>query len=526
LFADPSTVDRLYQQCTHHGQGNTVQDRLIAARLSCRDMEPNTFQKQLKEETLDPGDWSAFRQFAHRVLDDAIDHASGIRQLPVWRGVPEVVKAELREPPPPEDPEGTFAAYEDFRRLVLPYTYANIHPRAWGWVIGAGTASSIIHEMLTAALNANVFGTEQSPVYVERQVLGWFKQKLGYPAEASGLLVSGASMANLMGLAVARTQATGGAVVREGVPRPFTIYCSREAHYSITKAATVLGLGSDALRRLPVDEKFRLSIPDLVSCLSADRQNGRTPLCVVGAAGTTNTGAIDDLEELAKISNQFGVWFHVDGAFGVPLKLSSSLAPLVSGIEKADSIAFDLHKWMHASQGTGCMLTRHPQWHQATFSVPASYTSSQTRGIASANMTLLDYTVEGSRPFRALGAWLAIKEYGFKKYARLIEQNVAQARMMADLVREQPQLRLLAANLNIVCFQFVSPGLTEVEISELNRELLYRLHETGMAAPSYTDLDGRFVIRVSITNHRTTSEDVVLFVREAVRIGRELVNTL
>jgi len=207
-------------------------------------MESNTLQKQRKEETLDPVDWSEFRRFAHRVLDDAIDHANGVRQLPVWQGVPYSVKAELREPPP-EDPEGSFAAYEAFRRLVLPYTYSNIHPRAWGWVIGAGTASSIIHEVLTAALNANVFGTEQSPVYVEEQVLSWFKQKLGYPAEATGLLVSGASMANLMGLAVALTRATGGAVVRQGVqawPRPFAIYCSREAHYSITKAAMLLGL--------------------------------------------------------------------------------------------------------------------------------------------------------------------------------------------------------------------------------------------------------------------------------------------
>ena len=141
-------------------------------------------------------------------------------------------------------------------------------------------------------------------------------------------------------------------------------------------------------------------------------------------------------------------------------------------------------------------------------------------------MTLLDYSIEGSRPFRALGVWLAIKEHGFKKYARLIEQNVAQARMLADLITEQPRLRLLAANLNIVCFQFVWPGLTEPEISDLNRELLYRLHETGMAAPSYTDLNGSFAIRVSITNHRTTSEDVALFVRETVRIGSELAEAL
>ncbi len=491
-------------------------------------METLRPQKQLKEETLDPVDWLEFRQFAHNVLDDAISYASGIRRLPVWRGVPDSVKAELREPPP-EDPKGVSHAYDDFRRLVLPYTYANIHPRAWGWVIGAGMASGIIHEMLTAALNANVFGTEQSPVYVEEQVLSWFKHKLGYPSQATGLLVSGASMANLMGLAIARTAATDGACVHQGLqawPRPFTVYCSREAHYSIAKAVAVLGLGSDALRRLPVDEKFRLSIPDLVSCLSADRQNGRTPLCVVGAAGTTNTGAIDDLQGLAKICNHNRVWLHVDGAFGALLKLSPSLAPLVSGLEKADSVAFDLHKWMHAAHGTGCILTRHPQWHHATFSSAASYISAQSRGIGSANMTLLDYSIEGSRPFRALGVWLAIKEHGFKKYARLIEQNVAQARMLADLITEQPRLRLLAANLNIVCFQFVWPGLTEPEISDLNRELLYRLHETGMAAPSYTDLNGSFAIRVSITNHRTTSEDVALFVRETVRIGSELAEAL
>jgi len=489
--------------------------------------QPNPWNQP--DESLDPVDWTQFRQIAHRALDDAIDYASGIRQLPVWQGIPDSVKAELRNSPLPEDPETLSHAYDDFRRLVLPYTYANTHPRAWGWVIGAGTASGIVHDMLTAALNANVFGTEQSPVYVEQQVLSWFKHKLGYPSEATGTLVSGASTANLIGLAIARTAATNGAAVQQGLqasPRPYTVYCSRETHYSIAKAVALLGLGTDTLRRLPVDEKFRLSIPDLLSALSADRQNGLTPLCVVGAAGTTNTGAIDDLQELAKVCNEYGVWFHVDGAFGALLKLSPSLAPLVSGLEQADSIAFDLHKWMHASQGTGCVLTRHPQWHQATFSSAASYISTQRRGIASANMTLLDYTIEGSRPFRALGAWLAIKEHGFKKYARLIEQNVAQARMLGDLITQQPQLRLLAANLNVVCFQFVSPGLTEREISDLNRELLHRLHESGIAAPSYTDLNGPFAIRVCIANHRTTREDVALFLREVLRLGSEIAKEL
>jgi glutamate/tyrosine decarboxylase-like PLP-dependent enzyme len=476
------------------------------------------------EETLDPADWPAFSAAAHQLLDEMIGHVRDIRRQPVWRGVPESVKAGLREIVP-EEGQGLAEAYEDFRRYVLPYTYANIHPRAWGWVIGAGTAQSIAHEMCAAALNCNVFGAEQAPNYVEAQVLDWFKAKLGYPPEASGLLVSGASAANLIGLAIARTAIAGGQVGRtglRGLAKPVTVYCSSEAHFCIAKAVALLGIGTDSLRTIPVDRDFRMSIPDLLSSISQDRRNGYAPLCIVGTAGTTNTGAIDDLPQLAAIAERERVWLHVDGAFGGLLKLSPSLSAMVAGLEKADSIAFDLHKWLHIPHGAGCILTRHPESHRATFFSAAGYHQRHPRGIAAGGTLFTEYGIETSRPFRALKVWLALKEHGFAKYARLIEQNVAQARMLADHLARHPHLRLLSASLNVVCFQFAPAGFPEHSVSELNRELLYRLQETGIAAPTSTELDGRFVIRVAITNHRTTAGDIERLVEEIARIGSEL----
>lgn len=478
----------------------------------------------MQEETLDPTDWEGFTETAHRLLDIALTHVRDIRQQPVWRGVPDAVKNNLRQAPP-EEGESIYSVYEDFLGSILPYVYANIHPRAWGWVIGTGTAQGVLHEMLTASLNCNVFGAEQSPVYVETQVLDWFKQKFNYPSEASGVLVSGASMANLMGLAIARTAVTGETSLRQGLKalsKPLTVYCSSQAHNSIAKAVALLGIGTDQLRAIAVDGNFQMSIPHLSSRIAADRRDGCLPLCIVATAGTTNTGAIDKLEELVVLSERERIWLHVDGAFGALLKLSPSLSSMVSGLEKADSIAFDLHKWLHIPHGAACMLTRHPIQHKATFSSAASYLERHSRGIGSGGILFSDFGIETSRPFRALKIWLALKEHGFKKYARLIEKNVAQARQLAGEISQRKQLRLLSASLNIVCFQFAPVNVEEEKISELNRELLFRLHETGVAGPSYTEIDGQFTIRVCIANHRTTTADLDVLLEEIERIGSEL----
>jgi len=484
-------------------------------------MEENSFSST--PESLDPQNPDSFRQLAHKSLDDAIDYMLGIREKPVWCGVPDPVKHALREATPDDgqDPE---QVYEDFRKLVVPYVYANAHPRAWGWVISAGTLQGIAHQMWTAALNSNVFGADQSPNYVEEQILTWFKEKIGVSPDCSGLLVSGTSIGHLTALAIARTAILGNGVLNgglQGCANRLALYCSAETHLSVEKAVVLLGLGTDAIRRIAVDERFRIRIPELVAVIEKDRQEGCVPLCVVGNAGTVSTGATDDLQELARICEREQIWFHVDGAFGALLKLSPSLSPIVAGLEKADSIAFDLHKWMHVPYDAACLLTRHPRHHRMTFSAPGAYVEKQERGIGSGT-PYIGLGIETSRPFRALKVWFALKEHGFNKYARIIERNVEQARFLADLVVQHPQLQLLSADLNIVCFQFAPEGVSEPLISELNRELLHHLHETGFAVPSYTELNGKFVIRAAIANHRTTNEDITLFLQEVVRIGWQL----
>jgi aromatic-L-amino-acid/L-tryptophan decarboxylase len=485
-------------------------------------MDDTTVDKA--SQSLDPQNWTEFRDFAHQLLDDAIEYSRDIRQQAVWRGVPEFVKQELRRPAPDEG-QPLDAVYEDFRRVILPYVYANVHPRAWGWVIGVGTAQGIAHQVWATALNSNVFGAEQSPDYVEEQVLSWFRQRMGFSPQYSGLLVSGTSIATLTALAIARTAILGKGVLSAGLqqePKRAALYCSREAHFSVEKAVAVLGMGTNSLRRIAVDEKFRIRIPELLTAIAKDRENGWVPLGVIATAGTVNTGATDDLEQIAHICQQERLWFHVDGAFGALLKLSPSLRPIVAGLEKADSVAFDLHKWMHIPYDAACLLTRHPEHHGTTFSYSGAYVERHRRGIAT-GIPYIGLGLETSRPFRALKIWWALKENGFSKYARLIEQNVEQARFLAGLVTEHPQLRILSADLNIVCFQFAPASLSEPAVSQLNRELLHRLHEVGTAVPSYTELNGRFAIRAAIANHRTTREDIVMFVQEVIRIGSELV---
>lgn len=477
-----------------------------------------------EEESLDPRDWKAMRALGHRMLDDMLNYLETIRERPVWQPIPETVKTHLRQPLPsePQDPE---AVYQDFLDYVLPHPMGNIHPRFWGWVIGTGTPFGMLAEMLAAGMNPNLGGGDHVANYVESQVLDWCKGMLDYPAEASGLLVSGGSMANLVGLTVARNTQAEFDVRREGMaaaPHLMTLYASTETHSSVQKAVELLGLGSDALRQIPVDADFEKDIPALERAIAADRAAGYHPFCVVGNAGTVNTGAFDDLEALADICQREGLWFHVDGAFGALVALAPELRGLVSGMERADSIAFDLHKWLYMPMEIGCALVRREEDHRRAFSLTPDYLAhTGQRGLAAATTWFSDYGIQLSRGFRALKAWMSIKAYGARKYGRLIQQNVTQARYLAGLVDAAPELeRLAPVPLNIVCFRFRADGLDDAALNDLNQEILIQLHESGVAVPSYTTLDGKYALRVAITNHRSRREDFELLAREVVRLGQ------
>ena len=481
------------------------------------------------EETLDPSDWGAMRALGHRMVDEMVTYLETVRDRPAWQAMPDEVKAGLRAPLPLE-PRPAEAVYEDFRRLVLPYPLGNIHPRFWGWVIGTGTPLGALSEMLAATMNPNVGGADHAACHVEAQVLAWCREMLDFPREASGLLVSGGSVANLVGLAGGRNAKAEVDVAQAGLraaPRRMTLYASSETHNSVKKAVSLLGLGRDALREVPVDGDFRVDLAALRTAIAADRAAGCHPFGVVGNAGTVNTGAIDDLPALADLCRAQNLWFHVDGAFGALAALSPALRERVRGMERADSLAFDLHKWMYMPFEVGCVLVRHPEAHHATFTAPAEYLARAERGTAAGPTWFSEYGMQLSRGFRALKVWMSLKEHGARRYGRLIAQNVAQARHLTERIQRTPELELMAPTaLNIVCFRFRGEGLDEASLDRLNQEVLLEIQEAGIAVPTSTKLRGRVALRVAIVNHRSRREDFDLLVGEVVARGRRLAQTM
>ena len=480
---------------------------------------------QPKEESLDPQDWEAMRALGHRMVDDMLTYLQTVRDRPVWQPVPDQVEENLKKPIPAE-PQSPEDAYHDFVTDILPYPLGNIHPRFWGWVMGSGTPFGVLAEMLAATMNPNLGGGNHVANNVELQVLDWCKEMLGFPLSASGLLVSGGSMANFVGLTVARNAKAGFDIRRQGLPaapKRLVLYGSVEMHSSIEKAVELLGLGRDALRMIPTNDRFQIDLVALKKSIAEDRASGFLPFCVVGNAGTVNTGAIDPLNDLADIAQQEKMWFHIDGAFGALAAVSPELRPLVKGLDRADSMAFDLHKWMYMPFEVGCVLVRDKETHRLAFTLTPEYLAHYERGPASGDHWFNEYGVQLTRGFRALKVWLSIKEHGIAKYGRVIKQNVDQCNYLTQLIQASPDLELLApTSLNIVCFRFKTPKGDDAALNHLNEQIMMELHMQGIAVPTYTMLKGKFALRVAHTNHRTRREDFDVLVREVVRLGKQL----
>jgi aromatic-L-amino-acid/L-tryptophan decarboxylase len=475
------------------------------------------------EMSLDPDDWESFRASAHTALDDAIEFLRTVRERPVWQPLPERVRIALDSAVSVVGQDFD-AVYQEFKDLILPYSIGNTHPRFFGWVHGTGQAGGIVAEMMAAAMNANCGGRDHAAIHLERVVLKWCKELFGLPARASGLLVSGTSMANLIALTVARNARDVRQIRTRGVgERPRLVaYASTEVHECVVKAMEILGLGADYLRKIPTDRHFRIDLQALRNCIADDRRSGLVPFSVIGTAGTVNTGAIDDLDELASLCTAEKMWFHVDGAFGALCVFSEELRPLVSGIGQADSIAFDFHKWMHVPYDAGCILVRDGDLHRSTFSARPSYLGELPRGLAGGEHWPCDFGPELSRGFRALKIWFALKEHGTRRFGQLIAQNCSQARYLAERICAEAELELLApVSLNIVCFRYRAPEIDERGLDCLNENLVQDLQESGVAAPSTTRIRGRLAIRVNITNHRCRRADLDLLVSTVLAAGRK-----
>jgi aromatic-L-amino-acid/L-tryptophan decarboxylase len=471
----------------------------------------------MPSETLDPAEWDEVRALGHRMLDDMIDHLATIRERPVWRPIPEMVRAQFREglPRQPTEPGEVYRAFTDF---IAPYATGNLHPGFMGWVHGGGSAVGMLAEMLAAGLNANLGGRDHMPIEVERQIVEWTRLMFGFPASASGIFVTGTSMANLMAVVVARTVALGRTIRQRGIGHDgalLTAYTSKAAHGCITKAMDIVGFGSDALRLIAVDREHRIDVAALRAQIARDRAAGLKPFLVVASAGTVDIGAIDDLAALAELCCEEKLWFHVDGAFGALGILAAKLAPRLAGIERADSIALDFHKWGQVPYDAGFLLVRDGARHRDAFAAPAAYLRREARGLAAGSPWPCDLGVDLSRGFRALKTWFTLKTYGTDKLGAIIARCCELADYLKARVEAEPRLELLApVGLNIVCFRYRADDADRV-----NGEIVVNIQESGIAAPSTTVLEGQLAIRAAIVNHRTDVRDIDALVAAVLEFG-------
>jgi aromatic-L-amino-acid/L-tryptophan decarboxylase len=492
----------------------------------------------MSEGEMRPPQWSAdeIRRVGYRAVDLIAEHLTRMPDRPVFSPVPAALADAFLAEPAPTEGQSADEILDQFERSVAPYPFGNGHPRFYGWVNSPPTVMGIFADALAAAMNPSVAGGNHAAVWVEHQVVNWFKALLGFPLEGMGLLVSGGSVAALTGLAVARFVAARrhGWDVRaagvQGAPAPLVVYKGAEGHGCHQKAVELLGLGSANLRIVDSDDQLRISPEALRRAIREDLARGRVPMAVVASAGTVNTGAIDPLDEIADVCAEHGAWLHVDGAYGAPAILSSAYRDALRAIGRADSVAVDPHKWLYVPVEAGLVLVRDAQAMRDAFSLVPPYlrTDGNAHGVQGPPW-FSEYGVQQTRGFRALKVWMSIKYHGLDGYRRLIEHDIALARHLAQRVREAPDLECWDPQaLSIVCFRYVPPALRGggEALDALNRELLTELQLGGGAFVSSTVLGGRFWLRACIVNHLARTGDVdalVALVREiGARRARDL----
>jgi aromatic-L-amino-acid decarboxylase len=460
-----------------------------------------------------------------------------------WRVFPRIKGKRLRHSIRerlPLDPTPPREVIRVFRETILSNARHNLHPRFFGYVSSSGNPIGVIADLLISTINQNVTAWRSAPSAVETELLAtdWIKEILGYPREAIGMFTSGGSMATLQALAIAREVKAGRNVSRDGMqalgPSRLTLYMSEHGHMSIPKAGALLGLGRSSVRIVKVDPAYRIELSDLEKQIARDKAHGNRPFCVVASAGTVNTGAIDDLEQVGRICRREGLWFHVDGAYGGFAALVPAGRERFRGIEKADSVSLDPHKWLYQPLDVGCVLVRDRRHAQRTFGGSGAY-ARVIGGIPGEDFAFFEHGIELSRRFRALKIWMAFKCYGTRLLSACVEKNLRMARALESIVRARVCLEILApVELSIVCFRYFPVSVRkayrhsgpaekkklEQRLNRLNEGIMTQLQREGRAYLSNAVLKGRFALRACVLSYRTEERDLEILVDEVVRLGR------
>jgi glutamate/tyrosine decarboxylase-like PLP-dependent enzyme len=474
-------------------------------------------------------DSETFRRLGYQAVDLAADYLATIGDGPVYQRMRQADRQGLLDMPLPEqglDPATILTAFE---RQVLPYPMGNGHPRFHGWVNSPPAPIGAVAEFLAAVMNPASTGGDFSAVYLERAVTGWLMDLLDFPREGSfGLLVSGGSMASLTCLTAARQRAVrdaGGDVRRDGLQGtdiPLVLYLASEGHTTMLKAAELLGIGRQNVRLIAVDQAYRMDVDALRATVLADRKAGKLPFCVAASAGTASTGAVDPLDDIATLCEQEGLWFHLDGAYGAPGVLDPAVAPIFAGMERADSIAIDPHKWFSVPVECGCALVRDGELLRETFSLVPSYVKTEEgRGIGGLPW-YSEYGFQQTRGFRSLKLWMVLAQFGRDGLVAHVAHCNRLAARLAGQIEAAGDFELLAPRtLSIVCFRYLPPDLHggDAALNDLNREIVFRIQEGGELFLTQADLSGRFALRACFLNYLTTEAHVDLILPVIRRIA-------
>jgi glutamate/tyrosine decarboxylase-like PLP-dependent enzyme len=432
---------------------------------------------------------------------------------------------QLLEEPLPEEAQDINSLLDETGDKVLSSITNNIGPRYYGYITGGGNQVAVLAELIKASLNQNNLKWHSSPVSteLERLVMRWVADFVGYPTSSAGVLLSGGSVANFNCLAVARKVMAPSDISEDGIygSKPMTVYVSEEGHSSFDKAMDMLGLGKSYLRKIPVDEQMKIEPEQLEKQVQKDKNRGLEPICAIAVAGTTNSGAVDDLQAVADICEKHDLWFHVDAAYGGPAAKVDGVSDLFAGIDRADSLVVNPHKWMYVPFEAGGALVKNPEHLRQTFSTVPDYLKSDQQG--DGRTDLMEYNLPLTKEFKALKVWMTLKAYGAKRLRSEIQNDIGKAAYLVELVEGSDELELMApAPLSIVCFRYNPDGLDEEAVNTLNDRIIDKLEADGRLFLTGTKIGGSTALRTCFINHRTEKSDIDFLRDVVIEIGREL----
>lgn len=472
---------------------------------------------------------SEFKKIGYKLIDDISDFIEQIDKKPVTKGLgPKSIQNKLGLDTLPHNGVQASELISKSTDLLFNNSLFNGHPKFLGYITSSAAPIGSLADMLASSVNANVGAHLLSPMAteIEKQTVKWLADFIGVSSDCGGILVSGGNMANFTAFLAARTAKAPKSIKENGIEnsqQKLTIYCSKTTHTWVEKAAILFGLGTNSIRWIPTNKSNKMDNTILNKTINKDLKSGNKPLMVIGTAGDVSTGVVDDLNGIASICEKHNLWFHIDGAYGVPAAIVPSQKHLFNGIEKADSIALDPHKWLYSPLEAGCTLVKNPQHLIDTFSSHPEYYNFNNSDDEFAQ-NYYEYGLQNSRGFRALKVWLALQQQGRKGYEKLISEDIKLAELLHDLANEHKELEAVTQNLSITTFRYIPENYANNNeyLNKLNEQIVNELQVGGEAFLSNAIVQKNYCLRACVVNFRTTEKDIKEIVEIIVRLGRKI----